>query len=349
MNVYDTQTATEWALLSSKNMEGFRLADYCEESNMSIWIGIRNAQQENNVVVAGFDDLKEVHRYTLSTPVLSAHLNFARLILVEKLKIHIYDVLSGRRLHIIETEPNPRGLALLSENKANCHLVYPLNAEVNGDVCLFDALRVQPLRHISAHTSPLSVMVLSSNGALLATASSKGTVVRLFPLPEGSVLASLRRGLRQAEIRSLWIAPNGTSLLALSATTEGGTVHLFRTPPTNGLHSPSASPASVSVSGSGQSQSIASYMGISEYLPTAVYSLWERPRAEVTLHVTLSPLTAALLEIPPTSSNSHHSPNAPDTAMIAVAATARHIFTAPVPAEAGGDCSANVRIFKLAT
>ncbi len=79
---------------------------------------------------------------------------------------------------------------------------------------------------ISAHTSQLQAMSFSPSGLRIATASEKGTVIRVFSVSDGSRLYELRRGLeRTVSIYSLAFSPCG-HFLACSSNTE--TVHVFR-------------------------------------------------------------------------------------------------------------------------
>ena len=79
---------------------------------------------------------------------------------------------------------------------------------------------------ISAHDSPLAALSISPCGGRVASASEKGTVIRVFSAADGRRLYELRRGLaRTVSIYSLAFSPCG-AFLACSSNTE--TVHVFR-------------------------------------------------------------------------------------------------------------------------
>lgn len=81
---------------------------------------------------------------------------------------------------------------------------------------------------IEAHQAPLSCIALNNEGTLLATASEKGTIIRVFSVPDAQKLFQFRRGSIPAKILSM--AFNSTStLLCVSSATD--TVHIFRLSP----------------------------------------------------------------------------------------------------------------------
>ncbi|GJN05697.1 hypothetical protein PR202_ga23350 [Eleusine coracana subsp. coracana] len=67
-------------------------------------------------------------------------------------------------------------------------------------------------------------MALTLDGLLLATASMKGTLIRIFNTMDGTRLQEVRRGLDKAEIYSIALSPN-VQWLAVSS--DKGTVHIF--------------------------------------------------------------------------------------------------------------------------
>ncbi|GME91211.1 unnamed protein product [Ambrosiozyma monospora] len=70
-----------------------------------------------------------------------------------------------------------------------------LNSSVRlGSVVLFDALNIQPINQIDCHNSPLQKIALSKDGKLLATCSTKGTIIRVFSTKNGKKVHEFRRG-----------------------------------------------------------------------------------------------------------------------------------------------------------
>lgn len=90
---------------------------------------------------------------------------------------------------------------------------------------IFDALKLEAINVIEAHRSPLSCITLNSEGTLLATASDKGTIIRVFSVPDGHKLYQFRRGSMPSRIYSMSFNTTST-LLCVSSATE--TIHIFK-------------------------------------------------------------------------------------------------------------------------
>ena len=72
-----------------------------------------------------------------------------------------------------------------------------------------------------------SVMAWNHDGSLLASASQKGTVIRVFRLPEVAKAYTFRRGTTTSTIHSLAFSPPSVKPALLCAASAHGTVHLF--------------------------------------------------------------------------------------------------------------------------
>ena len=174
-------------------------------------------------------------------------LNRARLIVCLEEALYIHNIRDMRILHTIkDTPPNPRGLCALSINSDNCFLAYPgsnttgtvkstwygiedplnLNLPPTGEVQLFDAFNLHAHLTIPAHDSSLAALAFNAAGDRLATASEKGTVIRVFNAKDGAKMMEFRRGaLRCALVHSLSFSQDG-QFLVLSSNTE--TIHIFK-------------------------------------------------------------------------------------------------------------------------
>lgn len=194
--------------------------------------------------------------------ILQVKLTRSRLIVLLEEQIYIYDITNMNFLHTIETSPNAGGLCSISNESclANNYsfLAYPsppktithesllvngvntnggansvqnniqlVSASPNrvGDVIIFDLELLQPISVIEAHKLALAAIALSKDGSLLATASDKGTIVRVFSVETGVKLYQFRRGTYLTKIYSLSILSDNKYVVA---TSSSETVHIFR-------------------------------------------------------------------------------------------------------------------------
>ncbi|KAJ3736493.1 SVP1-like protein 2 [Lentinula guzmanii] len=81
-----------------------------------------------------------------------------------------------------------------------------------------------PVSIIAAHTTALSTLSVPPSGRLLATTSSRGTLVRIWDSLTGKLVRELRRGTDKAEIFGVAFRPDEQELCVWS---DKGTVHLF--------------------------------------------------------------------------------------------------------------------------
>ncbi|KIJ70209.1 hypothetical protein HYDPIDRAFT_172085 [Hydnomerulius pinastri MD-312] len=81
-----------------------------------------------------------------------------------------------------------------------------------------------PVSIIAAHESPLTTLSVPPSGKLLATASSRGTLVRIWDTSSGKLLREFRRGTDKAEIYGVAFRPDEKEVGVWS---DKGTVHVF--------------------------------------------------------------------------------------------------------------------------
>ena len=84
---------------------------------------------------------------------------------------------------------------------------------------------------IPTHNSSLSAITLNFQGSLLATASDKGTLIRIFSTDQGIPLQEVRRGSDKADIYSLTFDKNSQQIACSS---DKGTIHIFKIEPNKG-------------------------------------------------------------------------------------------------------------------
>uniref|UniRef100_A0AAZ3Q9I4 WD repeat domain phosphoinositide-interacting protein 2 n=1 Tax=Oncorhynchus tshawytscha TaxID=74940 RepID=A0AAZ3Q9I4_ONCTS len=192
-------------------------------------VAIVSLKAPRKLKVCHFKKGTEICNYSYSNTILAVKLNRQRLIVCLEESLYIHNIRDMKVLHTIrETPPNPSGLCALSISNDNCYLAYPGSATI-GEVQVFDTVNLRAANMIPAHDSPLAAVVFDASGTKLATASEKGTVIRVFSIPEGQKLFEFRRGVKRCvSICSLAFSMEGLYLSAsippphLEPTTWGG-------------------------------------------------------------------------------------------------------------------------------
>lgn len=229
--------------------------------------------------VCHFKKGTEICNYSYSNTILAVKLNRARLVVCLEEQLYIHNIRDMAVLHTIrDTPPNPNGLCALSTDSDNCYLAYPGSSTI-GEVQIFDTVHLNCKMMIAAHDSPLAAMMFSPSGNLIATASEKGTVIRVFNVADGAKLHEFRRGVKRCvNIFGLAFSPDAT-LLAATSNTE--TVHVFK------LEDPKDVPGQVADDGS------QGWMGYfskavsasANYLPMLQMSVLSQGRAFASAHL----------------------------------------------------------------
>lgn len=201
---------------------------------------------------------------TFHTPIMGVKMNQQRLVVILENKIHVYNLERVEVIFSVDIledaiPPVPMGagaagggqlpvLGLAALCPTNNFLAYPCSA-VEGTVLVVDtslppnpapqaaagaaagaaAAPQQPhpsRKHlIHAHENAVVALCFNQQGNYLATASTKGTVVRVWTVPDGVKKAEFRRSNhKSAHIYNLCFSQD-SSLLA--CTCDTGTVHVF--------------------------------------------------------------------------------------------------------------------------
>ncbi|XP_017969699.1 PREDICTED: autophagy-related protein 18a [Theobroma cacao] len=175
----------------------------------------------NKVMIWDDHQSRCIGELSFRSEVRSVRLRRDRIVVVLEQKIFVYNFADLKVLHQIETIANPKGLCAVSQGAGSLVLVCPGLQKGQVRVEHYASKRT---KFIMAHDSRIACFALAQDGQLLATASTKGTLVRIFNTVDGTLLQEVRRGADRAEIYSLAFSLNA-QWLAVSS--DKGTVHVF--------------------------------------------------------------------------------------------------------------------------
>lgn len=192
--------------------------------------GCKQKFAENTVLVWDDSKKKFVLELTFASPVLAIRLRKDFLFVVEATRVHIFSFPTDpKKIRTIDTGSNPRGLFEVSTFPSSERqvMVYPGHKE--GTIQVMDLSftipghSVSPV-NISAHQNELACIALNSNGTLVATASTQGTLIRVYDTVKKNLIVELRRGSDRATLYCINFSPDSDFLCASS---DKGTVHIF--------------------------------------------------------------------------------------------------------------------------
>lgn len=137
-------------------------------------------------------------------------------------KIYVFNYLTFEAFDPIQTYQNPKGIYALSPNLNATFLAFPDRSKGYVRIKSYDSPINTPL--INAHDTLIACLALNIDGTLLATASEKGTVIRVFKVVDGTFALELRRGSEKADINC--IAFDSSSKF-ISCSSDRKTIHIF--------------------------------------------------------------------------------------------------------------------------
>ncbi|XP_031623597.1 WD repeat domain phosphoinositide-interacting protein 2 isoform X2 [Contarinia nasturtii] len=202
------------------NNEDTKIAERLFSSSL---VAVVTATETEKLKIWHFKKGTEICNYRYPSAILSVRLNRNRLVVCLRDSIYVHNIRDMRLMNSIRhIAPNDSGLCSLS---LQSHLAFPVSNEC-GELQLYDAENMRVKIKIKAHDSPLSAFNFSPNGQLLATASEKGTVIRVFCVKNGQKVHEFRRGMKRC-VRIASLNFSGCSnYLCVSSNTE--TVHVFK-------------------------------------------------------------------------------------------------------------------------
>jgi len=184
--------------------------------------GGRNPRYPPNKVMIWDDHQNRcIGELSFRSKVRAVKLRRDRVVVVLEYKIYVYNFADLKLLDHIETVSNTKGLCALCPFTPSTVLVCPGLQKGHVRCELYDNPKTTL---IAAHESNLSALALNSDGTRVATASDRGTLIRIFNTHSGQALQELRRGSDRAEIYCL--AFNMTTEW-LACSSDKGTVHVF--------------------------------------------------------------------------------------------------------------------------
>ena len=154
----------------------------------------------NKVLLWDDHQYKCIGELSFKTFVKAVKLRKDKVVVVLESRIYVYNFADLRLIDAIDTCLNPKGLCALSSDPNISVLATPDKTKGHVKITTYEK---NTTVIATAHSSSLSYIALNYSGTLLATASDKGTLIRLFNTEDGTAVHEVRRGSDKAEIYSI--------------------------------------------------------------------------------------------------------------------------------------------------
>lgn len=144
-----------------------------------------------------------------------------RIIVLSINQIFIFQIPYYHNIDIIDTNENIYGLFSFISNEEKNLISYP--NKIKGHITIKNYLNEKNIE-INAHENEIAYFTFNKNGNFLATASEKGTLIRIFDTENANLIHEFRRGQEIVQIYNIVFSDNN-EFFALSS--NKGTIHIF--------------------------------------------------------------------------------------------------------------------------
>ncbi|KAK8790607.1 hypothetical protein WA538_001849 [Blastocystis sp. DL] len=215
--------------LVSKNLcqFGFHSVDIYKRSNILVLSGnAGNVKFKQNVMYV-FDDETEktLQHYEYPSPLIRCCILDEFIVAILPKTTYVFNLKDGTLYDQYSTYSNPRGLCDIRQREDGP--VFVVLGKKKGAITIWSKGKKtfgNVSQTITAHESELSSLCVSPDGKMVATASVKGSIIRVFSTYTGECLGEIRRGRTHAAIVNLEFDNSMQYLLC----NTGTTIHVAR-------------------------------------------------------------------------------------------------------------------------
>lgn len=204
---------------------GIGIAEMLYQTNIFALVGGgKNPQFPPNKVIIWDDHIqKPIGEMTFRSRIRNVKLKRDKVIVSTDNKIHIYNFADLKLIDQFETNNNYNGLCAINANPEKSVFVCPSLKKGSVTTTFYDTNKTNM---IQAHESDLAYIATNYDGTLIATASIKGTLIRVFDstAEKEKKIFEFRRGMDETAIRSMCFDAK-SKWLAVSS--EKGTIHVY--------------------------------------------------------------------------------------------------------------------------
>lgn len=225
-NVFNTNPAIR--RFSSGKLGGNRTYKYTIHVNkLNIWIGLRVVELYDTTSLAAcvpsgntpgssprklilFDCVKNssLSEVPFLSTIMDCYINGSNIVVILECEVQVYELASLTRIRVLPlASSSSESYKAVSVHSGESSMIVIPN--YGGIVSVYNCTSssVDLVCNIPAHKSSVVSSTFSPSGNVLATVSSTGTVIRIFSIPQGKLMATYRMSLTKALVTSISICP----------------------------------------------------------------------------------------------------------------------------------------------
>ena len=181
--------------------------------------------QINQLIIWDDHQGKIISKLRFNENLMSVRLRNNKIIVLTRNKFYTFNMKTLVTIAIIKTYDNPLGIIATSNGDINNKLIVAFPYESQGHVFLGEITqKCEKLSVVQAHDSKIACISINKDGTLLATASDKGTLIRIFTINDGQKFSEFRRGTKTVEMNCIAFDPNNKFI---GCSSNVGTIHIF--------------------------------------------------------------------------------------------------------------------------
>jgi len=181
--------------------------------------------QINQLIIWDDHQGKIISKLRFNENLMSVRLRNNKIIVLTRNKFYAFNMKTLVTIAIIKTYDNPLGIIATSNGDINNKLIVAFPYESQGHVFLGEITqKCEKLSVVQAHDSKIACISINKDGTLLATASDKGTLIRIFTINDGQKFSEFRRGTKTVEMNCIAFDPNNKFI---GCSSNVGTIHIF--------------------------------------------------------------------------------------------------------------------------
>ncbi|XP_072159036.1 WD repeat domain phosphoinositide-interacting protein 4 isoform X2 [Bemisia tabaci] len=232
LRIYNVDPLVMKAKYDVNTVGSLAICEMLHRTNLFAVVAGGNQPKFTDNCVFIYDDIAKsfVLEIVVETSVKAVRLRRDKLVIVTLSQINVFSFPNPiEKLFTLETRKNKLGLCEISPLVSSEKQILTFPGHKVGSIQLVDLSNTvanastAPVT-INAHQGDLACMAINSQGTLVATASMKGTLIRVWDTIRRSLFVELRRGSDPATLYCINFSADSKYLCCSS---DKGTVHVF--------------------------------------------------------------------------------------------------------------------------